>query len=245
MFKFNILLWCDEKMSYLKDNGIAISNGIPQIPEEFLYKDIPSSITTFRHRKSVAKSDRKNTLVSFYMFEDALWPRLYKLDDEISILTEYSGIVGFDLSPCVTMLRPRQKLSILINAIHSCYCGIHGIKILPNYRAGDFGTIRTADFFPDNNRFIVGNLGCLRNGFKEYGYYQLNIILHKKTPDMLFIVGGISKKDAKSILIKYPIEIIAYPDQRNKSRNGRSAYLYQLSDTQLIKSIYPSLEEVS
>lgn len=52
------------------------------------------------------------------------------IDTENEIIS-HCGVSGFDLSPSIGMLRPRQRLSILVNAIHACYLGTKGIKILP------------------------------------------------------------------------------------------------------------------
>ncbi len=169
MKKFNLLLWCDEKITYLKEQGIVFKKGIPQLPEEFIFKGRPSAVSTFAYRGDIPKRAKATSLLTYYMYEDKLWPRLRKIDEDIKELQKYGGVAGFDLSPCVGMLRPRQRFSILVNAIHSCYLGTKGIKILPNYRAGDFGTICAADFFSDNCSFIVGNHGCYSNGFKNYG----------------------------------------------------------------------------
>ena len=241
MMQFNILKWCDEKMSYLKEQGIKIKNGIPQLPENYLYTDMPSAISTYSYRNDIPKPIRKNSLITFFMFEDHLWPRLYKIDSELKVLQEYGGICGFDLSPSIEMLRPRQLLSILVNAIYACYFGTKGIKILPNYRAGDFGTLCAADFFPDNCSFIIGNLGCERHGYGKYGEYQLEILLRKKSPDIIYVYGSIRKKEIESLILKNCFEIITFPDRRNRVRNNRKSYRYYLRENKICKDIYADL----
>ena len=237
MLQFNILKWCDDKISYLKGKNIDFVDDIPQLPAEDIYTDIPKAVSTFSYRNDIPKEIRKEALLTFFMFEDKLWPRLKKIDDDIDILKEYGGASGFDLSPSVKMLRPRQKLSILINAIYSSYCGLHGIRILPNYRPGDLGTICAADFFPDGCNFIIGNHGCNNYGFKKYGQYELQIILDKKSPEVLFVYGGISKSEARELIIRYHLEIFTYPDRRNRVRNGSKSYRYYLgSDNKLYKA---------
>ena len=119
----------------------------------------------------------------------------------------------------------------MINSIYSCYCGVNGIKILPNFRAGDFGTLCRADFFPDNCSFIVSNLGCAKNGFKNYGEYQLDIILQKKKPDILFVYGSLSKTEATRLIEKYGFDIIKFPDRRNRIRNNSRSLFFHMTDS--------------
>lgn len=230
MITVNLLLWCDEKISYLKTRGIRFADGIPQLPDEYVYKDIPYMISTFAYRNDIPVEKRKASVLSFFMFEEKLWPRLKKIDEDIDIFQDYGGVTGFDFSPSVKMIRPRQKFSILLNAVYSCYCGLRGIKILPNYRPGDMGTICAADYFPNDCNFIVGNHGCNNNGFKDFGRYVLQIVLRKKKPGIIFFYGGISKAYALSLISRCGCEIITFPDRRNRVRNKSKSYHYFLSD---------------
>ncbi len=238
MVQLNILRWCDDKITYLKNQGITFKKGIPQLPIEYTYKGTPSAVSTFAYRNDIPKEAKGNALLTYFMYEDKLWPRISKIDDDIEILKEYGCVSGFDLSPSVGMLRPRQRLSILVNAIHACYLGTKGIKILPNYRPGDFGTLCAADFFPDECSFIVGNLGCSNNGFKAYGEYQLDIVLQKKNPLILFVYGSVFKKEATRLIRQYEFEIISFPDRRNRVRNNSRSYRYYLSENEIHKELY-------
>ena len=238
MMQFNILRWCDDKISHLKEQGITFKRGIPQLPIEYTYTGTPSAVSTFAYRNDIPETAKANALLTYFMFEDKLWPRLAKIDDDIEILKEYGGVSGFDLSPSIGMLRPRQRLSILVNAIHACYLGTKGIKILPNYRAGDFGTLCAADYFPDECSFIVGNLGCTNNGFKAYGEYQLDIVLQKKNPSILFVYGSIFKREAARLIRQHGFEIISFPDRRNRVRNNSRSYRYYLSEDEICKELY-------
>ena len=150
----------------------------------------------------------------------------------------FAGIGGFDLSPSINMLRPRQKMSILINAIYSCYCGTKGIRVLPNFRAGDFGTIQSANYFPNNVNFIIGNLGCCNKNFKNYGAYILEIVLLEKKIDILYVYGSISEKEAERLIRTYGFTIIRFPDRRNRIRNGDASYIYKLEAGRTIKTEY-------
>ena len=176
-----------------------------------------------------------------------LYENRSKLDEitshEIEVLKEYGGIVGFDLSPCVGMLRPRQRFSILINALFSCYCGMKGIKVLPNYRAGDFGTIAMAHFFPNDCSFMIGNHGCNSNEFVSYSEYQLEIILDGSEIDILYVYGSIRRREAEKLVLKYGLEIITFPDRRNRVRNGSKAYRYYTKEHKLHRQEYVCASE--
>lgn len=239
MHRFNIIKWCDDKITYLKNNNIIFIKGTPQLPLEFIYDGVPRYVSTFIYRNDIPVEQRGDALLGFYMYEKYLWSRLTNMDSDILIAKDYGGIIGFDLSPCIGMLRPRQRLSILVNAIFSCCYGLAGIKVLPNYRPGDISTVCAADFFPDNCSFMVGNLGCNRNGFKDYGLYLLKMALRKKNTNLIFVYGSISKNDAYELNKQYGISIISFPDRRNRVRNNSKSYYYHMSPKGFVKTINP------
>ncbi|MCR5662746.1 MAG: DUF4417 domain-containing protein [bacterium] len=238
MMQFNLLKWCDDNISYLKDQGTVFKKGIPQLSDSSIFKGTPRALSTFACRSDIPDEFKSEALITFYMFEEQLWPRMQNIDNDIEIFKNYAGIVGFDLSPSINMLRPRQRLSILINAIYSCYCAAKGIKVLPNYRAGDFGTICAADFFPDDCSFMIGNHGCINHGYKAYGEYQLDILLLKKKPKLLYVYGSLREKDAKRLIKKYGFDIVKFPDRRSRVRNNAKSYRYFLFDNKVIKLLF-------
>ena len=173
-----LIEWCDEKISVLKQNKIQFVNGIPVIPEEMLYSDIPDMIDTFAHRNEIPAEIAKKSLVSYFDDDTNLINRLLNVDNEISVLRQYSGICGFDLSPCVTMMRPRQKLSLLASAVYNCYVALYGIKVLPNCRVGDLATMSVINGIPPYTNIITGELGCharksiFKNHQQRNGYFN-------------------------------------------------------------------------
>ena len=192
-----LIEWCDEKISVLKQNKIQFVNGIPVIPEEMLYSDIPDMIDTFVHRNEIPAEIAKKSLVSYFDDDTNLINRLLNVDNEISVLRQYSGICGFDLSPCVTMMRPRQKLSLLASAVYNCYVALYGIKVLPNCRVGDLATMSVINGIPPYTNIITGELGCHGNKLKMYGLYQLRLIIKQVCPTIQFVYGRHRTRDNK------------------------------------------------
>ena len=218
----NLITWCDHMISYLKKAGIEFIDDYPVLPKESYYKDIPLTIESFQFRNMIPEDIRHRSLVCNFSKDDRLINRLYKIDEEIRILQQYGGICGFDLSASVTMLRPRQRLSLLVSALFNCYVALHGIKVLPNCRVGDLANMSVLRSIPPYSNIISGELGCKKNGFKGYGLYQLRIITKKIVPEIMFIYGNISKKDILCICSQTPQNFLVYPSARSKYRNGKT-----------------------
>lgn len=210
-------------ISYLKTEGIEFIDGYPVLPKESYYTDIPLTIESFQFRNKIPEEIRLRSLVCYFSKDDRLINRLYKIDEEIPILQNYGGICGFDLSASVTMLRPRQKLSLLVSTLFNCYVALHGIKVLPNCRVGDLANMSVLDSIQPYSNIISGELGCKKNGFNIYGLYQLRIITKKIAPEIMFIYGNISKKDIRCICSRTPQNFLVYPSARGKYRNGKTA----------------------
>ena len=239
--KFNILEWCDDMITHLKESDIDFENGVAVLKKEFIYQDEVSMVSTYKYRNDIPNELKKTSLLTYFMPDDNLFNRIKKLEEEIPIMREYGGICGFDLSPSVGMLRPRQRFSILINSIFNASCAIQGVKILPNSRVGDLGTMSMSKSFPDGVNFITGKHGCNSYGFKEYGLYQLCVQIHEKQPHILYVYGKVSLKEARHIF-KYSrdseFSIITFPDRRNRVRNKSKPYRISIEKGKLVKRIY-------
>ena len=220
---YNLINWCDQKITFLKKNGIEFSKGLPVIPQKSLYSDIPYMVETYAHRHDIPSEIRSSSLISYFENDRNLMNRLYKIDDEIEVLKQYGGICGFDLSPCVTMLRPRQKLSLLVSAVFNCYVALHGVKVLINARIGDLSTTSLVNNIPAQSNFITGEIGCHNNGYKAYGLYQLKLIKNKIHPKIIFVYGFLSNKDIRIICDNSNQLFIVYPNRRRRMRDNKVA----------------------
>lgn len=239
--RFNILMWCDDMITQLKESDISFENGVAVMPKDFIYQDEVSMVSTYKYRNDIPDRLKKTSLLAYFMPDDNLFNRIKKVEAEIPILKEYGGICGFDLSPSVGMLRPRQRFSILINSVFNAYCGICGIKILPNSRVGDLGTMSMTKSFPSGVNFITGKHGCNSYGFREYGLYQLCLQINDKQPHILYVYGNVSLKEAKCIF-RYShdkeFSIITFPDRRNRVRNKSQPRRISIENGKLVKKIY-------
>lgn len=235
---FNLFLWCDEKISQLKEAGIRIENGVAVLPEYAVYKGHVSMISTFKYRKDIADELKSTSLLCNFMPDENLFIRLKKIDKDIKIMEGYGGICGQDLSPSIGMLKPRQRFSILINSVYNCYVAIYGIKVLPNSRIGDMGTLSMINSFPQNVSFISGMHGCKNHGFKEYGLYQLRMIVREKKPPILYIYGSLTCKEARRLFWCNEFVIVAFPDRRNRVRNGNKSYAFYFDGNDIKKVPY-------
>lgn len=223
LYMHNLIKWCDEKITFLKSSGIVFKNDFPVLPEDSYYTDIPAVIESFQFRNKIPCDIRNQSLICYFSPDERLVQRLYKIDEEIAILHNYAGICGFDLSPSVTMLRPRQRLSLLVNSLFNCYVALHGIKVLPNCRVGDLANMSVLNNISPFTNVISGEIGCDRNGLHNYGTYQLRITLKKLSPPVLFTYGGLSKQDIKTICGRTPQNFISYPSARDKYFNNKEA----------------------
>lgn len=175
--KFNIFRWCDERLTQLKDSGIEIRDGVAFMPETMIYSGEVKCISTYKYRNDIPAEHRENSLLCNFMPDSDLFVRLAKLEEDYEEIKAYGGICGQDISPSIGMLRPRQQFSILINSIYNCCVGLRGTKILPNSRVGDLKTMSMIHSFPSGVSFIAGLHGCKNYGFKDYGLYQLRLLL--------------------------------------------------------------------
>lgn len=243
---FNILLWCDEMISYLKENDIEFRNGVAILPRASIYDGPIKMISTYKYRRDIPIDKRESSLLCYFMLEPDLKPRMDKIKEEISEIKKYGGICGFDLSPCVGMLRPRQRLSILTNSLFNCFCAVNEIKILPNSRVGDFSTMSMTVGFPDEVGFVSGKLGCNNSGFKNYGLYQLGLTIDSKNPPFLVIYGGLSIKDARKIFRyskRSDFKIYVFRDRRDRVRNDAKDYYFAYEEGMIKKFFSPNNNE--
>ena len=223
----NLLLWCDKMITYLKQNNIEFINGIPIIPKDMIYNDIPKHIETYQFRNEIPIEDRKQSLICFYLGDDRLFSRLETIEKDITEFKKYAGIVGFDLSPSINMLKPRQYHSILINSIYNCICALNGIKVAINARIGDIGTTSLIDLYPRGSTLVFSNLGC-KGKFVYHSYLVFEIWVKKIKSNKVLIYGNLNKKDINFLSqLNINLTIISFPNHNYKNKNKKSVFKFR------------------
>lgn len=226
----NLLSWCDNKITYLKSKKVRFENNVPVIPSECIFDGIPKNISTYEHRNSIPKEFRSESLLSFFIPDNVIFNRLHKIETDLQIFKQYGGICGLDLSPSIYMLLPRQRMSILINAVFNCYCAIQGIKVLPNARLGELSTMSMVSSIPCGSNIISSNLGCRQKDLKFYDLYQLSLTILSRRPSIVFIYGNILKSEAEYLFNTYlKFRLIVFPDVRRYQRNHNVPFEFVLS----------------
>lgn len=240
----NILIFCDSIVTKLKQNNIDFRNGFAVLPDEAIFRDEVAMIAPFVNRRDIPNDLKASSLICFFMQDNQLFPRLWRIDQDIIILKEYGGICGFDLSPSIGMLKPRQRFSLFINSLYNCYCAVNGMKVLPNCRTGELGLIDRTQYFHKNAPCITGMLGCRNNGFRKYGLFQLKYFIKLVQPNVLYVYGSLSIKEAVHLFYDKAFIIRVIPDRRNRVRNKAESYSYVCRDNTVFK-LYDSLPRTS
>lgn len=214
----NLFKIADELHSYLMATGVHFTEkGYPIIPEEMILKDYPNEIIPFEHRNACI--DKQTTVLSHFSNDDLLYRRLRNLKKDINICKEYTGVVGFDLSPRLGWNLEQQKFNLLINQLINAYRAVNGIKILPNFRIGELSTISALDAYPSNCLFAVGTLGCSK-GYTSINSTILRTKLLYKRPKGLLIYGKL-RPEHQLILDEFGVAYKVYQDFKTTCYNRK------------------------
>ena len=134
------------------------SDGYPIFQEEWILYETPKYIYPYEHRN--ATTDKKNTVLCFFMNDKPLYKRIIKLPDDLNNYRDYLGVIGFDLSPVIGWQTDYQRFNILLSQLATAYLGINGIKIIPNFRIGNiligYNKENNPKFYPKDFRSEVG-----------------------------------------------------------------------------------------
>ena len=222
-------------ITLLKRRGISFINGMPILPSDSIYTDIPLMIETYAHRNDIPNNMKSHSLISYFYDDSNLINRLLNVEKELPVLKQYGGICGFDLSPCITMLRPRQKLSLLASALFNCYVAINGVKVLINGRTGDLATMSCMDNVTKGSNIISGEIGRHGHEYRYYGRYQLKLSVETVDPKILFICGHLSQKDIAYVCGNRDRVIIMYPGRRHRMRDNKKVVVIKYSNGEYYK----------
>ena len=201
--------------NYLKAEGILFTeNGYPIFTEDMLLKEIPEQILPFR--QAYASKDKSRTLLVSFSKNEDIYPRLFSLDKDIPKYKQFLGVGGFDLSPRINWPIELQRFNLLLSRLADAYLAIHGIKIMPNFRTGNFETFDVLQTYPTDCCYVVGSLGCAK-GNVEVNKIYLRTKLILTNPHMLIYYGKLHEEYIK-ILNEFLIPYRRFPDFQSVSR---------------------------
>lgn len=218
----NVFDLANELNVRLRKSGIQFNScGYPVFPQEMILSDPPEEIIPYYCRNQ-AQSPKEKTAICFYTYDDRIYPRLFKPDEDISVYREYKGVCGLDLSPMIEWDINRQKFNILLSQMATINLGLSGIKIIPNFRIGSLETINALNSYPRNSMFAVGALGCAKgNRLVEYNKAYLSIKLTYTLYPNLLIYGSL-RKEYKQILDDFNVNYKVFPDFQRACRSRRN-----------------------
>lgn len=218
----NVFDLANELNVRLRKSGIQFNScGYPVFPQEMILSDPPEEIIPYYCRNQ-AQSPKEKTAICFYTYDDRIYPRLFKLDEDIPVYLEYMGVCGLDLSPMIEWDIKLQNFNILLSQMATIYIGLHGVKIIPNYRIGSFETMNALHSYPRNTMFAVGALGCAKSKrLVEYNkLYLSSKLIYTLLPNLL--VYGSLRKDYQQILDNYNVNYKVFPDFQKSCRSRRN-----------------------
>ncbi len=188
--KTNLIRLAENLKEKLFGFGIKFNNyDYTSIPKELLLEEEPEEMLPYHHKNSA--KDKKKTVICNYEEDNETYGRLNRLDKISDSCSEFMGIVGFDLSPCIYWDINSQAFNILLSQMITIYVAIKGnIKILPNYRIGALETIKSLRSYPEGSNFCVGSYGCSRK-VTDFSVSQFNAKVIYTRPKKLYFYGKI------------------------------------------------------
>lgn len=193
----------------LKSEGIEFTEaGFPIFPEEILLKEKPDAIIPMRQKYAI--KDPSKTLLCTFDNDEYIYKRLFSLKEDIPFYNSHMGVVGFDLSPRINWLLELQNFNIMLNQMASAYIGVHGAKLMLNFRTGSTHTYDCLAGYPPGAWYVAGSLGCSRGHIPINEMYLRSKILMTR-PDTILYYGGL-KPEYKKILDEFEIDYYVYPD---------------------------------
>ena len=220
MKKQNEIYLVEEMIKYLKSKKVKFKNNLPILKKEWMATSLPKRIVPFSKRNYV-NDDKSNISICFFDKDSNIYPRLYKVMDEISIYKNYHSICMMDISISPLMDEPLQNFNLLLNLCFTSILGVNGIKIIPSTRCGnEHNLMLLKDATEGSDIWISGLIGTQKDKKNEYidllFIIKLNILPIKK-----LLLYGKPNIDTTNILDNNEIDYIIYDDFRRYSFNKK------------------------
>lgn len=211
--------------AFLKNHGVQFyKNGFPIFEKSWYISTKPKVIAPYSKRQYYKEC--KSEISICYFEKDAhLYPRLEKVFDEIRILANYHSVCMMDISISPLMLDEVQRFNILLNLLFTCVVAVHGIKIIPSFKTGNYETVKLLKkSIGDSKYWIMGAIGTqqiYKNSYYECLFRNKCMMI---APNELLIYGK-PNKSTTICLDQYGIRYISiYKDFRTLSYSSLVKY---------------------
>lgn len=190
--------------------------GWPIFNKEDFLEAWPEQVVTIDARNYPFVKDKKNTVLTFYMPDNRIFPRFRNLLREISLYQEYMGVAFPDMTVTADMDVELQKAIILCNHVFAAVLAGHGIKLLCNTRVGGHESMDILQNIPMDVMCISSFLGCdTSKTFIEAQEYIDKILI--LLPSKLVIYGKEDPFVTESLEVN-GINYRYYPDMHTMSK---------------------------
>lgn len=185
---FDIFIVIDELYLYLEDKEIYFDeNGFPIFTEEMFLTEWPDLIIPFSQRNNKRVIDRHKTVLCFFDSDQKLYPRLYKVLNEIEDYKNFMGVIGLDITITDDMDEEWQRAIALLNQLFLAVLAVNGIKVVINTRTGGLAAESIFSTVPQGIMVASGFLGCEKiKEISDFEYLKKILLL---LPDKLLIYG--------------------------------------------------------
>lgn len=193
--------------------------GYPMIPDRLLLKTPPDDIVDWTHR-NMSSAPAERTAVCFYLPDGLNIRRILKLRDELDEYRRFMGACGFDLSPCSNADPALQRFNLTLSQMATVWLGLHGVPVIPNFRAGDASTFPALKAMA-GRMVSVGTVGCERDP-DGYQAWMMRTQFASCHPSMVLLYGSPNGLSDERFLegIGVPARRYVKFDRRHRMRSG-------------------------
>ncbi|WP_140992173.1 DUF4417 domain-containing protein, partial [Bifidobacterium sp. UTCIF-36] len=201
-------------------SGITFTkDGYPIFPEHIMLGCNPNDISEMIDWRNRNKAENPaNTIIVMYLDDEFLYRRLFRLKQDLPEYKRFLAVAGFDLSPRIGMDPELQRFNITLGMMATIWLGLHGVRIIPNWRIGDQSTLPALNAYPRNAMFAVGTLGCSHGTKqdKDYGEIMLRTKVLITDPQLLLIYGPLLEQN-RMLMDKLGIPYKLWREYRHRS----------------------------
>lgn len=201
-------------------SGITFTkDGYPIFPEHIMLGCNPNDISEMIDWRNRNKAENPaNTIIVMYLDDEFLYRRLFRLKQDLPEYQRFLAVAGFDLSPRIGMDPELQRFNITLSMMATIWLGLHGVRVVANWRIGDRSTLPALDAYPRNSMFTVGTLGCSHGTEhdKNYGELVLRTKILITQPRFLLIYGPLLERH-QLVLTEFNIPYAQWREYRHRS----------------------------